>query len=81
MYVALSRATSLDTLEVRNFDPATVKAHPHVLRWMGSEVDPLALAKEELQRSLAKEAYRQRLDKPEEEDDIEYAIEVDSDSD
>ena len=33
-YVALSRATQLETLEVRNFDASKVKAHPRVIEWM-----------------------------------------------
>lgn len=36
-YVALSRATSMETLQVLGFDPARVMAHPRVLAWM-SEV-------------------------------------------
>jgi len=32
-YVALSRARSLGTLEVRNFDPLKVMAHPRVIEW------------------------------------------------
>ncbi|GJE90946.1 ATP-dependent DNA helicase PIF1 [Phanerochaete sordida] len=32
-YVALSRATSLEGLQVLNFDPAKVKAHPKVVEW------------------------------------------------
>lgn len=32
-YVALSRATSLDGLEVRNFRPDKVMAHPKVAKW------------------------------------------------
>lgn len=32
-YVALSRATSLDGLQVLNFDPRKVVAHPRVLDW------------------------------------------------
>jgi len=32
-YVALSRARSLETLEVRNFDPLKVMAHPRVIEW------------------------------------------------
>ncbi|TFY70120.1 hypothetical protein EVJ58_g64 [Rhodofomes roseus] len=34
-YVALSRATSMDTLEVKEFEPKKVMAHPRVLDWMG----------------------------------------------
>ncbi|KAI0651482.1 hypothetical protein C8Q79DRAFT_38298 [Trametes meyenii] len=33
-YVALSRATRMETLQVVNFDPARVLAHPRVLQWM-----------------------------------------------
>ncbi|PIL30943.1 hypothetical protein GSI_07112 [Ganoderma sinense ZZ0214-1] len=33
-YVALSRATRLEALQVLNFDPAKVRAHPRVLEWM-----------------------------------------------
>jgi len=33
-YVALSRATSLGSLEVYNFDPGKIMAHPRVLAWM-----------------------------------------------
>ncbi|TFY83127.1 hypothetical protein EWM64_g883 [Hericium alpestre] len=32
-YVALSRATSMETLEVLYFDPAKVVAHPRVIQW------------------------------------------------
>ena len=32
-YVALSRATSLDGLQVLNFNPAKVQAHPKVIAW------------------------------------------------
>ncbi|KAF9650727.1 hypothetical protein BDM02DRAFT_1304770 [Thelephora ganbajun] len=32
-YVGLSRATSLDTLQVLNFDPSRVIAHPVVVEW------------------------------------------------
>ncbi|GBE86662.1 hypothetical protein SCP_0905420 [Sparassis crispa] len=32
-YVALSRATSLDGLQVLHFDPAKVNAHPKVVEW------------------------------------------------
>jgi len=32
-YVALSRATTMDTLQVLNFDAARVVAHPRVLAW------------------------------------------------
>jgi len=32
-YVGLSRATSLDTLQVLNFDPTKVIAHPEVIKW------------------------------------------------
>ncbi|CAL1714612.1 unnamed protein product [Somion occarium] len=32
-YVALSRATSLEGLQVLHFDPAKVKAHPKVVEW------------------------------------------------
>lgn len=32
-YVALSRATSLDTLEVYNFNPSKIMVHPRVLNW------------------------------------------------
>jgi ATP-dependent DNA helicase PIF1 len=32
-YVALSRATSLETLELQNFRAAGVLAHPKVIAW------------------------------------------------
>lgn len=32
-YVALSRATNMDTLQVLNFNPSKVMAHPRVLDW------------------------------------------------
>ena len=32
-YVALSRATCLEGLEIHNFDPGKVQAHPRVLAW------------------------------------------------
>lgn len=32
-YVALSRATSLQGLQVLNFDPGKVNAHPKVAAW------------------------------------------------
>jgi len=32
-YVALSRATSLDGLQVLNFNPSKVQAHPKVVQW------------------------------------------------
>lgn len=35
VYVALSRATSLDSLQVIGFEPRTVEAHPVVLQWAG----------------------------------------------
>ncbi|PIL25209.1 hypothetical protein GSI_13098 [Ganoderma sinense ZZ0214-1] len=35
-YVALSRATSLDGLQVLHFDPAKVNAHPKVVEWSRS---------------------------------------------
>lgn len=34
-YVALSRATSLDRLEVKNFEAVKVMAHPKVIEWHG----------------------------------------------
>ncbi|RDB29689.1 ATP-dependent DNA helicase PIF1 [Hypsizygus marmoreus] len=37
-YVALSRATSLAQLQVLNFDPSKVVAHPRVLEWHGKQV-------------------------------------------
>ncbi|CDO75871.1 hypothetical protein BN946_scf184672.g4 [Trametes cinnabarina] len=33
-YVALSRATSMEGLQVLHFDPAKVRVHPRVLQWM-----------------------------------------------
>jgi ATP-dependent exoDNAse (exonuclease V) alpha subunit len=33
IYVALSRATSLDGLQVLRFDPKKVMAHPDVIEW------------------------------------------------
>ncbi|CAL1696183.1 unnamed protein product [Somion occarium] len=33
-YVALSRATAMERLEIQNFDPAKVRAHPLVIEWM-----------------------------------------------
>ncbi|TFY70119.1 hypothetical protein EVJ58_g66 [Rhodofomes roseus] len=38
VYVALSRATSLDTLEVQNFNPLKVRAHDRVIRWMDKNI-------------------------------------------
>jgi len=38
-YVALSRATTLECLEVRGFDPLKVVAHPRVLEWMAKYAD------------------------------------------
>ncbi|KAL4244570.1 ATP-dependent DNA helicase PIF1 [Abortiporus biennis] len=45
-YVALSRATSMDTLQILDFDPARIMAHERVLAWMrehcgdiGTDVD------------------------------------------
>jgi len=35
-YVALSRATTMDTLEVLNFQPSKVMAHPRVLAWQAT---------------------------------------------
>jgi len=32
-YVALSRATNLETLEVLNFEPSKVMAHPRAVEW------------------------------------------------
>ncbi|CAD6925432.1 unnamed protein product, partial [Tilletia controversa] len=32
-YVALSRATSLEGLQVLGFDPSKVMAHPRVINW------------------------------------------------
>ena len=36
-YVALSRATSLDALQVIGFHHSKVMAHPKVIRWSRSE--------------------------------------------
>ena len=47
MYVALSRATSLDSLQVLNSDASKVEAHPLVLKWMGMEADSRELEEEE----------------------------------
>jgi len=33
IYVALSRATSLEGLQVLRFDPHKVRAHPEVIQW------------------------------------------------
>jgi len=41
-YVALSRATSMDTLEVLNFNASKVTAHPTVLKW-SDELQPAEL--------------------------------------
>ncbi|TFY70117.1 hypothetical protein EVJ58_g60 [Rhodofomes roseus] len=48
-YVALSRATSMNTLEVHGFDPTKVVAHPRVLQWMSqmTGVDPRLQEEEE----------------------------------
>ncbi|KAG1828657.1 hypothetical protein EV424DRAFT_496939 [Suillus variegatus] len=35
-YVALSRATSLEGLEIVGFDPSRVLAHPRVIEWQSS---------------------------------------------
>jgi ATP-dependent DNA helicase PIF1 len=35
-YVALSRATSLEGLEIVGFDPSRVLAHPRVIEWQAS---------------------------------------------
>ncbi|GJE87829.1 ATP-dependent DNA helicase PIF1 [Phanerochaete sordida] len=39
-YVALSRATSMAALEVRNFNFGVVKAHPRVIDWQREHMDP-----------------------------------------
>lgn len=39
-YVALSRATSLDTLQVIGFEARRVMAHPKVIRWSQAEFAP-----------------------------------------
>lgn len=69
----------MDTLQVLNFDPSKVKAHPYVLRWMGHEVDPRALEEEDRQRARVEEAYRRTLKYVEEEDYLQYAIEIQDD--
>jgi len=38
-YVALSRARSLEALEVQNFDPLKVMAHPRVIEWYKKRTD------------------------------------------
>ena len=76
-YVALSRATSMETLQVLNFSPAKVEAHPLVLRWMGLEVDPQAIEDEEWQRAQALEAYKRVVKDYKEEDFHHDRIEVD----
>jgi len=48
-YVALSRATSMKTLEVLNFQPTKVMAHPRVLAWQrGFERDGIHCLDDEL---------------------------------
>ncbi|VDC01872.1 unnamed protein product [Peniophora sp. CBMAI 1063] len=75
-YVALSRATSMESLQVLNFNPLKVEAHPYVLRWMGHEVDPQALEDEDWQRARALENYRQSVTDYKEEDFHHYDIQV-----
>jgi len=38
-YVALSRATTMETLEVINFQPSKVMAHPRVIAWQATWMD------------------------------------------
>ena len=77
-YVALSRATSMDTLQVLNFDKFRVEAHPHVLKWMGYDADEYDLANENYRRALAEEEYRLAHEKPRDDDDyFAYVDEID----
>jgi len=46
-YVALSRATKMECLQVMGFQPEKVKAHPRVLAWHGRIVEALRLEREE----------------------------------
>lgn len=68
-YVALSRATSMDTLEVLNFDKSRVEAHPHVLQWMGYDADERDLEDENHRRAMAEEEFRRASEQPRDDDD------------
>jgi len=56
-YVALSRATSLEGLQVLNFHPSKVSAHPRVLEWYRSGHRPLHTTSEEMDADEAIAAY------------------------
>jgi len=59
-YVALSRATRLDQLEVRNFDPLKVMAHPRVVEWyeeLNKESNEGSTDSDEYDQYLTDEAY------------------------
>ncbi|KAF5377180.1 hypothetical protein D9615_006334 [Tricholomella constricta] len=66
-YVALSRATSLEQLQVLNFDASKVEAHPRVLEWhfgskglpaaLGNDVIELFDSDEEVDNEMAMSAY------------------------
>jgi len=50
-YVALSRATSIETLQVINFDAAKVTAHPAVISW-NEEIVRLQRERQEFQEEM-----------------------------
>ncbi|KAK7468613.1 DNA helicase [Stygiomarasmius scandens] len=43
-YVAISRATTMEHLEIVNFNPAKVEAHPRVIAWQRQHVPPASLS-------------------------------------
>jgi ATP-dependent DNA helicase PIF1 len=55
-YVALSRATSLERLEVLNFDPLKVMAHPRVIEWY-EDLNKEPADSDEYDQYLTDEAY------------------------
>ncbi|KAF7367213.1 ATP-dependent DNA helicase PIF1 [Mycena sanguinolenta] len=48
-YVALSRATTMDHLEIENFQPSKVHAHPRVIAWQKTwmKLDPVITVEED----------------------------------
>jgi len=55
-YVAVSRATTMENLEILNFHASKVTAHPRVLKWY-AESDRYRRVEEEMDLDEAMEAY------------------------
>jgi len=68
-YVALSRATSMETLEVVNFEPSKVLAHPRVIAWQQTwmksnnlrSAEPISISDDEMDCEEAVERSRSLL--------------------